>query len=99
MVDRQKCSGCGGLGRVMTLDKPPEDPYSEEGWEDCPRCRGTGVEMANVEFEVYVRFTDQVDAEAFMERVADEHNLKRYGLRRREPGDDDLVDRIFRQGE
>ncbi|HEX8084559.1 MAG TPA: hypothetical protein VF529_09735 [Solirubrobacteraceae bacterium] len=97
MVDRQSCSACGGLGRLSTLDEPPEAPYSDEAakaWTDCPRCKGTGVEMATREYEVYFRFTDEVDARSFMERAADDPAVNHHGIRAVDPGDS-LADRIF----
>lgn len=85
MVDRQHCGACGGGGRIMTLDEPPEDPHSGEGWEECPKCKGTGVEMASRAFEVYVYFQDEVEARAFMDRVADDESVSNYGIRAVEP--------------
>jgi hypothetical protein len=81
MVDRELCGRCGGLGKIMTLDEPPEDPLSGEGWEECPRCKGSRVEMAARHFEVYFRFPDEVDARAFMDRAAADPVVNSHGIR------------------
>jgi hypothetical protein len=43
--------------------------------------------MASKEFEVYFRFSDEVQASEFMERTADESDLSHYGIRRVDPDD------------
>jgi hypothetical protein len=78
------------MGRIMTLNEPPEDLASCEGWEQCPKCKGTKVEMASRLVEVYFRFSDEVDARAFMERAADDPAVSRHGIRVVEPGSDPL---------
>jgi hypothetical protein len=65
----------------MTLDEPPEDPNSDEGWEDCPKCKGSKVEMASRAYEVYFTFSDEVEAREFMERTADQPGVSSYGIR------------------
>lgn len=67
------------------MDEPPADPYSGEGWEDCAHCKGTGVEMAAHDFEVYFRFSDEIEAREFMEKAADQFDLPNYGVRRVPP--------------
>lgn len=85
MVVRQKCSACSGLGRRMILKDPPNDPSSDEGWVECARCKGTGVEMASRSFEVYFEFTDEIEAREFMMRVAEREDRSTYGIRVAEP--------------
>lgn len=54
----------------MVLEEPPADPASNEGWDPCPHCKGSGVEMAAQPFEVYFVFDDEAEARAFMERTS-----------------------------
>lgn len=75
------------MKRINTLEEPPEDPYSEEGWEECPRCKGAGVEMAARQFEVYFRFSDEVQARDFMDRATSD-GLGMRGIRVVAPDDD-----------
>lgn len=95
MVERKECTKCAGGGKIYPHDKPPEDPYSEEAaaaWIECPRCRGSGVEMADADqaYEVYFYFTDEVEAREFMERAAADEAARQYGMRRVERDDDPL---------
>ena len=78
----------------MTLHEPPHDPAGVEGWEECPRCKGAGVEMAARAFEVYARFSDDVDAREFMERLSRDDDMPSYGIRAVEP--DSLSEQLRR---
>lgn len=69
----------------MTLDEPPADPYSDEGWETCPGCKGTSVEMASRHFEVRATFTDEVEAREALEELEKRDSLMATGIRPVEP--------------
>jgi len=70
----------------MTLSEPPEDPHeSEEGWEQCSVCKGTGVTMSAHAFEAYFVFSDEVEAREFSEGLDLPDGISSYGLRRVEP--------------
>lgn len=60
------------MGKLMTLPEPPQDPRSDEGWEECNVCKGTGVQMSSRSVEVYFRFQDEIEAREFMERAEDD---------------------------
>lgn len=81
MVNTQLCTHCAGVGKIMTLDEPPENPQSGEGWEACPHCKGSGVEMAAHPFEVYFVFDDEAEAHAFMERTSATAAARKHGIR------------------
>jgi len=90
MVDRMHCTKCAGMGKIMALDEPPEDPDSGEGWEQCLRCKGTGVEMSTERFEVRGEleggearrsFADEVEAREYYDWLI-EHGTGHVGIRR-----------------
>lgn len=85
------------MGRVMVLDEPPDDAYAagEEGWEQCPLCKGTGVAMSRRHFEVYFVFSDEVEARKFSDGVERPDGARSYGIRAVEP-DEGLFDKVFR---
>ncbi len=88
MVNRQRCTKCGGLGKIPKSDEPPDDPQDPSIWMQCPHCKGTSVEMAAKEFEVFFPFADEVDAREFMNRAADQFDLHSMGIRVVDPEDD-----------
>lgn len=89
MVNTEQCNTCGGLGRIMTLDEPPDDLGSDEGWAICPRCRGAKVEMAKRRFEVYFVFDDEAQARGFMDSASPTSARER-GIRRVQGGHLDM---------
>ena len=78
-LNTEHCRACGGMGKVMTLDEPPEDP--SEGWAMCDHCKGSGLEMSSSSFEVYFVFDDEPAARAFIDSTRG--SFRRYGIRRR----------------
>lgn len=88
MVDRESCNRCAGLGKVMVLSEPPENPYeNNEGWEECPGCKGTGVAMSARHFEAYFVFSDEIEAREFSDSLDPPDGVRSYGLRAVEPDD------------
>jgi DnaJ-class molecular chaperone len=89
MVERESCQRCGGLGKIMVLSEPPEDPYAnnDEGWEQCPACKGTGVSMSTRHFEAYFVFADELEAREFSDSLELPDGIRSYGLRAVEPDD------------
>lgn len=80
----------------MVLEEPPEDPYAagEEGWEQCPACKGAGVAMSRRQFEAYFVFSDEVEARDFSDGLELPDGVRSYGLRAVDP--DEPFNRLFR---
>ena len=66
MVDRMHCTRCAGMGKLLPRGMKPEQ-VTPESWQECPRCKGSGVEMTSDDdaFEVYFTFHDEVSAREF----------------------------------
>jgi hypothetical protein len=96
VVNTQHCTKCGGLGRINTLEVPADDPSSDEGWETCSRCRGSGHEMAKQAFEVFFYFEDEDQARTFMDTKAP--GSTRHGLRRVDV-QKSLLDELLSEGD